>query len=223
MEPQQDDLQLSGLQHYAFCPRQWGLIHVEGLWAENLLTVQGSLQHDKAHDDKAIEKRGDLLIVRGLRIRSDRLGVSGACDVVEFRRDEHGVPIFGRSERYLPYPIEYKRGKPKEGDADRLQLCVQGMCLEEMLCCEVPQGALYYQSIRRREVVPLDAALRADAERLLAQMRDLYKRGRTPAAKPSAKCKSCSLADICIPSLTQIEAVDAYLNRRIREEPCDTC
>ncbi len=218
-----DDLMLSGLQHYAFCPRQWGLIHIEGLWQENLLTVEGRLQHERAHDRQATEKRGALLIVRGLRVRSARLGVAGACDVVEFREDERGVPLTGRKGRYLPYPVEYKHGAPKDTNADRLQVCAQGMCLEEMLCCDVPEAALFYESVRRRETVNLDAPLRAEAERMLAQMRDLKKRGHTPRVKPTAKCKSCSLADLCLPGLAKTEAADEYLNMRIREEPCDIC
>lgn len=214
-----ETLQLSGLQHYAFCPRQWGLIHVEGLWQENLHTVEGALQHGKAHDQQAVEKRGALLIVRGMRVRSARLQVSGACDVVEFREDERGVSLRGRKGRYLPYPVEYKHGAPKDHDADRLQVCAQSMCLEEMLCCDIPEAALFYETIRRRETVTLDASLRGKTEQLLSQMRDLLRRGYTPQVKPSAKCKSCSMAELCLPTLIKAENVSEYLDRRIREEP----
>lgn len=219
MYTEDEDLQLSGLQHYAFCPRQWGLIHVEGLWKENLLTVEGSIQHEKAHNDQAAERRGELLLLRGLRVRSARLGVSGTCDVVEFRVDNKGVTLRGREGRWLPYPVEYKHGSPKDIDADRLQVCVQAMCLEEMLCCPIPEAALFYETIRRRERVSLDESLRAEAERLLVQMRDLVKRGRTPGAKPSSKCKSCSIADLCLPTLNRVENASAYLDRRIGEAP----
>ena len=142
---QEDDyLQLSGLQHFCFCRRQWALIHIENQWAENYRTVDGELMHENAHNADFQESRGDLLIVRGLAIHSARLGVSGQCDVVEFRRSPDGVSLRKREGLWQPYPIEYKRGKPKEGLEDKLQLCGQAMCLEEMLCCAIPEGALYY-------------------------------------------------------------------------------
>ena len=137
-------LQLSGLQHFAFCRRQWALIHVEGQWAENLRTVEGSIMHTRAHDEKQRERRGDTLVLRDLPVFSPTLGVSGKCDVVEFRADPGGVPLQGEAGLWLPYPVEYKRGSPKSHDADRLQLCCQAMCLEEMLCCSVLEGSLFY-------------------------------------------------------------------------------
>lgn len=114
---------LSGLQHYVFCPRQWALIHIEQQWADNVHTVEGNIFHTRAHDEKRSELKGDTLIVRGLRIRSIRLNVSGICDVVEFHRDEHGIELHGRDGRWYVYPIEYKKGSPKEHQADELQLC----------------------------------------------------------------------------------------------------
>lgn len=142
---------LSGLQHFSFCPRQWALIHIEGLWAENLRTVEGELLHTKTHDPGARESRGDTLILRGLRVFSAALGLSGACDVVEFRQNPCGVPLAGREGRWQPFPVEYKRGKPKAHRADEIQLCAQAVCLEEMLCCAIPAGALFYGETRRRQ------------------------------------------------------------------------
>lgn len=133
-----DCLQLSGIQHFSFCRRQWALIHLEQQWAENLRTVEGDLLHERAHDEGFAEKRRDIRTVRGLRIQSPSLGVSGSCDVVEFIRDEQGVVLAGQAGTWRPYPVEYKRGSSKETDADRLQLCCQAMCLEEMLCTEIP-------------------------------------------------------------------------------------
>ena len=129
------DLLISGLQHFSFCRRQWALIHIESQWSENYLTVDGKLKHDNADDPYFTEKRGDLLISRAVPVRSDRYGIVGKCDVVEFRRDDSGVRISGRDGLWLPTPVEYKRGHTKEIDADRLQLCAEAMCLEEMLCC----------------------------------------------------------------------------------------
>ena len=141
----EDFLQLSGLQHFKFCRRQWALIHVEKQWAENYHTTDGAIMHENAHDGSFTESRGDLVITRDMRVFSRTLGVSGACDVLEFRRGETGIPLKGREGLWQPYPVEYKRGKPKEGTEDTLQLCGQAMCLEEMLCCEIPCGALYYR------------------------------------------------------------------------------
>ena len=153
--PEEDFLQLSGLQHFKFCRRQWALIHIENQWAENLRTTDGAILHERAHDGNFAESRGDLLVTRDMRVFSPTLGVSGACDVLEFRRGSAGIPLKGRDGLWQPYPVEYKRGRPKEDSCDELQLCGQAICLEEMLCCEIPAGALYYGEIRRRREVPL--------------------------------------------------------------------
>lgn len=128
-------MQLSGLQHFLFCCRQWALIHVEAQWQENFWTTDGTILHERTHNETLHEKRGDLVTVRGVRVFSRRLGVSGQCDVLELRRDEAGVPLPGREGKWLAYPVEYKRGEPKEDNCDAAQLCGQAMCLEEMLCC----------------------------------------------------------------------------------------
>ena len=129
-------LQLSGIQHFRFCRRQWALIHIEQLWKENLRTMEGHLLHDRAHDASQRETRGDRIITRDMRVFSATLGVSGSCDVVEFRRSPNGIPLPDYKGLYLPFPIEYKRGAPREDTANHLQLCAQAMCLEEMLCCK---------------------------------------------------------------------------------------
>lgn len=213
MEP----LTLSGLQHYAFCPRQWALIYMEQQWAENVRTVEGDLFHRRAHDQTQSEMRGDTLIVRGLRVESQRLGVTGVCDVVEFRRVQEGITLAGRAGFYEPYPVEYKRGEPKPEDADALQLCAQAMCLEEMLCCRILEGSLFYGKTRRRERVELTQALRARVEELLAQMQALWLRGHTPKVKARKGCNACSLKDICLPRLGRARSVRAYLEQAAQE------
>lgn len=212
--PEEDYLQLSGVQHFVFCRRQWGLIHIEGLWAENLLTAEGNILHERAHDPDSRELRGDVLTLRGLRVHSPTLGVSGTCDVVEFRRREDGVPLAGREGLWLPYPVEYKRGTPKSTDADRLQLCGQAMCLEEMLCCDVPEGALFYGQTRRREVVVFTPALRDRVREVLEQMHDLCRRNHTPRVKPGKGCAACSLKEVCLP---RAKSVRAYLAASVEE------
>lgn len=141
--PEDEYLALSGIQHFAFCRRQWALIHIEQQWAENLRTVEGDLLHRRAHGENQTESRGDTLIVCGLRVVSHWLQVQGVCDVVEFHRDPAGVTLAGREGKWQPYPVEYKRGKPTPFDADELQLCAQAMCLEEMLLCSIPEGSLF--------------------------------------------------------------------------------
>ncbi len=214
---EEDYLQLSGLQHFAFCRRQWALIHIEALWAENYRTVDGTLMHRHVHDQQARESRGDLLIVRGLAIHSARLGVSGQCDAVEFRRSPGGVSLAGREGRWQPYPVEYKRGRPKENSADELQLCGQAICLEEMLCCAIPEGALYYGEPRRRTVVVFTPQLRQQVEEHLAEMHQLYQRQHTPKVKPSRACNACSLKDLCLPKLLSRKPVADYLAGAMEE------
>ena len=137
----EDYLQLSGLQHFRFCRRQWALIHIENQWAENGRTADGAIMHQKAHDAELKERRGDLLITRDMHVFSPTLGISGACDVVEFRRSDAGVPLHGQEGLYQPFPVEYKSGSPRGDTVNALQLCAQAMCMEEMLCCDIPEGA----------------------------------------------------------------------------------
>ncbi len=214
---EEDYLQLSGLQHFCFCRRQWALIHIENQWAENFRTVDGALMHENVHNQEFRESRGDLLIVRGLSVRSAELGVSGQCDVVEFHRDESGVPLRGRKGLWLPYPVEYKRGKQKENIADELQLCGQAMCLEEMLCCTIPEGALYYGEPRRRSIVALTPELRDRVRESLTEMHELYQRRSTPKVRPSKSCNACSLKELCLPKLMRNRKVSDYLTDAVED------
>ena len=207
----EDFLQLSGLQHFKFCRRQWALIHIENQWAENYRTTDGAILHENAHNGAFTESRGNFLITRDMRIFSRTLGVSGACDVLEFRRDERGIPLKDREGLWQPYPVEYKRGKPKEGTEDALQLCGQAMCPEEMLCCEIPRGALYYGEPRRRTEVDFIPELRQEVRALVEEMHALYARGSTPKVKPTKGCNACSLKELCLPKLMRNKSVSAYL------------
>ena len=218
----QEPLLLSGLQHFVFCRRQWALIHIEQQWAENVRTVEGDLFHHRAHDGESFESRGDVLIARGLRLFSRRLNVTGVCDVVEFHRDPKGIALAGREGTWRVWPVEYKKGAPKENDADRLQLCGQAMCLEEMLLCSIPEGALFYGETRRRERVAFTPELRGCVERMLAEMRQYHERGHTPSARRTKSCNACSLKEICLPGLEKLPKVNAYLHQHIKEdEPCE--
>ena len=217
---QDDDLQLSGIQHFSFCRRQWALIHIEDQWQENGLTAEGRVQHDRVHDESISDFRGGVLTLRGMRIRSDRLRVSGVCDAVEFTPDPDGIALRGREGLWRPCPVEYKHGAGKLSDCDRLQLAAQALCLEEMLCCEIPAGALFYWKTRRRERVEIDAGLREKTERMLREMREYYDRHYTPRVKPGKACESCSLSDACLPRLLRKgEAASAaeYVRRHAAE------
>lgn len=217
MYEESDFLQLSGVQHFKFCRRQWALIHVEKQWAENYRTVDGDILHQRAHDEGLRESRGDLLVVRDARIFSRTLGVSGACDVLEYHWGKTGVPLPGKEGLWQPFPVEYKRGSPKEDTADALQLCGQAMCLVEMLCCAVPRGALYYGETRRRVIVDLTEALRQEVGTLTAEMHQLYDRGYTPKVKPKKGCSACSLKKLCLPKLMKRRSVADYLSRAMEE------
>ena len=214
-----DLLPLSGLQHFAFCRRQWALIHIENQWQENLRTAEGHLLHRRAHDEAARERRGNTLILRGLPIVSHTLGLSGQCDVVEFHLTPEGVPLRGEEGRWLPFPVEYKRGRPKEHRADELQLCAQAMCLEEMLCCAVPVGALFYGEPRRRTAVEFSPELRQMVRDFSEEMHQYARRGHTPKAKPTKSCNACSLKDLCLPQLTRRGSVSAYFKQAMEETP----
>ena len=213
MEYNEDDyLMLSGIQHFVFCRRQWALIHIEQQWAENYRTVDGSIMHSNAHDGSFNEKRGDLIITRAMPISSRELGISGECDVVEFRKCADGVPIVGREGRYSVTPVEYKRGEPKNGNCDILQLTAQAVCLEDMLCCSIPEGFLYYGENRRRLRVEFTQELRSELKRILQEMHSLYARRYTPEVKRTRSCNACSLKDICLPTLGGRRKVSEYIS-----------
>ncbi len=216
---EEDFLQLSGLQHFAFCRRQWALIHIEQQWQENLRTVEGDLFHHRAHDDEARERRGNVLILRDLAVASPTLGISGKCDVVEFHQDSGGVPLHGEEGLWAPFPVEYKRGAPKTHQADELQLCAQAMCLEEMLCCTIAEGALFYGETRRRVSVLFTPELRQQVRTMTQEMHQLNRRGHTPKAKTSKWCNACSLKELCLPALMKGKDVERYLRQAVEEEP----
>lgn len=212
-----DYLMLSGIQHFEFCRRQWALIHIEQQWAENYRTTSGQLMHKKAHDEFAVEKRGALLIMRGLRIASSELGLSGQCDVVEFHRQKAGVLLRGYEGNWSVVPVEYKRGKAKEGHEDEIQLCAQAICLEEMFLTEIPAGFLFYGESKRRKEVVFDEELRSCVKAVAAEMHEYYRRGYTPKVKVSRKCQSCSLKEICTPKLNKNFDVQKYINKMIKD------
>lgn len=210
-------LQLSGIQHFTFCRRQWALVHIEQQWAENWRTTEGELIHEKAHDGTANERRGDFISLHALPIHSRTLGISGECDIVELRRNKNGVFLPKYHDTFSITPVEYKRGRDKEGLEDVLQLTAQAMCLEEMLCCHIPKGYLYYYEKRHRTAVELSDDLRQKVEEICAEMHQYYDRKYTPKGKRTKKCNACSLKNICLPALNANPSVASYLNEVLKE------
>lgn len=215
---EEDFLALSGIQHFAFCRRQWALIHIEQQWNDNLRTVEGEILHERAHDEFFTEKRGGVIVSRGMPVFSQSLGVRGVCDIVELHADKDGVPVFGRDGLYLPVPVEYKRGKPKEGDEDALQLAAQAICMEEMFVCRVPEGSLYYGETKHRTKINIDTGLRTRVSEMFREMHELYHRRYTPKVKTGKQCRACSLADLCLPKLCKSKSARRYIHGRIEED-----
>ena len=218
MYREEDYLMLSGLQHFAYCRRQWALIHIEQQWAENERTVDGQIFHSVAHDKARIEKRGELLITRGLPVKSAKLGMSGVCDVVEFHKSEEGVSLASYEGLWQPYPVEYKKGLPKLNEADEMQLCGQAICLEEMLLCRIPGGSLFYGENRRRELVEFTEELRGKVYDMAKEMHVLWDKGYTPRVKPQKGCNACSLKEICVPTLVRVKSVSAFIEGSLSGE-----
>lgn len=203
-------LPLSALQHLQFCERQCALIHLEGMWDENWLTAEGRLLHDRVHDG-GDEIRDGVRVVRGLRLHSRILGLFGIADIVEFRQDEtRGTVLPSQRGLWQPFPIEYKRGRPKPDDCDRVQLCAQAICLEEMLGVDVEEGSIFYGQPRRREAVEFGDRLRDRVTETAANLHALIERAVTPAARFDSRCRGCSLMDLCMPKRST-SSVAAYL------------
>ncbi len=201
MSADTDSFPLSALQHFAFCPRQCALIHVERQWAENTLTAQGRVLHDRAHEAGS-ESRRDFRIARALALQSAALGLHGVADIVEFHRQP--------DDTWRPFPVEYKRGRPKHEPIDAVQLCAQAICLEEMLHTTVPAGALFYGATHRREDVIFDDALRTETHALAVAVREQLAAGRTPSPIYAVKCRACSLLELCRPQAV-IRSASAHL------------
>lgn len=197
MSADSDTIPLSALQHFSFCPRQCALIHVERLWAENTRTAEGRVAHERAHE-AGTESRRDRRIARALPLSSRALGVHGVADIVEFHLQPDGS--------WRPFPVEYKRGRPKTHSADAIQLCAQAICLEEMLHTTVPRGALFYGETHRRLDVEIDADLRSATHELARQMHTVLSSGRTPPPEYGPKCHACSLLPQCQPRLDRRRA-----------------
>ena len=200
---------ISALTHYAYCPRRCALIHIEQIWEENKYTAEGRIMHEHVHEE-GDESRGDARIERGVALRSLKLGLIGKSDVIEYHRRTDGS--------WQAFPVEYKRGKPKPDDSDKVQLCAQAMCLEEMLNGHIPTGALFYGKTRRRLDVDFDEALRRETQDAAQKVHELISAGQTPKPVYAKRCESCSLIAECLPKTIQKKrSVESYLMRMLDE------
>ena len=201
MYTEDDFIMISALQHYVYCPRQCGLIHVDDVWSENLFTTRGNILHEKVDTD-TYETRGTKRTVRGLRIHSFCFGITGRCDVVEFRNSDNGEEVM---------PVEFKSGEPKDDISDKVQLCAQVLCLEEMLSTKIKKGAFFYGKIRRRDIVEIDDGLRSQTESIITSVREIISSKKVPTAEYTSKCRNCSLLDICQPKAMNNRKLNNYI------------
>ena len=213
----ENTLLISGIQNFTYCKRRWALVHIEQMWEENALTYEGQYMHERVHDGDFTEKRGRVLFSRAMPVASVSLGISGVCDMVELEENDSGVHINGRLGKYLVYPVEYKHGRPDGSGADELQLCAQAMCLEQMLCVSIPEGAIYYGELRHRVTVALNSALRDELTTTVKEMHGYMDRQYTPKVKRKKSCSNCSMKDVCFSNLLDGRSASAYVVANLRD------
>ena len=208
MYSEDDFLQLSALQHFVFCQRQCALIHIEQTWHENVFTAEGRNMHENVHEEHT-ENIAGIRIVYGMPLHSFELGLSGKADIVEFHKIKD-------TSKWIPFPVEYKRGKPKTDNSDKIQLCAQALCLEEMMKVKIPGGALFYGRTRHRFNVILDDLLRQKTRETAIKLHIFIENGKTPSPVYTTKCKSCSFINECLPkTISKKISVKKYLLKEI--------
>lgn len=212
MYPEEAYIAISALQHWIYCPRQCGLIHLEQVWNESSLTAAGRQMHTRAHCEETRMEHG-ILVARSLRLASSALGLTGLADVVEFHPDPEGISLSGRDGLYQPFPVEFKKGKKKTHDADEVQLCAQAISLEEMLGVSISSGALFYGQTHRRKPVAFTSGLRDKVAQTARAIHAMFDEGQLPPAIFSEKCKRCSLLDLCQPKATS--HAESYLESHL--------
>ena len=206
----QELIPISALSQYAYCPRRCALIHIEQIWSENRFTAEGRIMHEHVHEEGG-ESRGNCRTEHGVSLRSFRLGLIGKADVVEYYKQP--------DESWMPFPVEYKRGKPKSDHSDKIQLCAQALCLEEMLDTHITGGSLFYGQTRHRLDVTFDTILRHEVEEAAQQVHALIESGKTPKPVYEKRCESCSIVDECLPkSIQKKRSVQLYLARITKEQ-----
>ena len=221
MYTEEDMLMLSGIQHYMFCPRKWSLIHLSQEWEDNRLTVEGQLLHENVDNPFYRQKNGDTITLRSVHIASRELGLYGIADAIELLPADSAENAITHNKYpgfWYPFPVEYKRGHHKPDECDEVQLAAQVICLEEMYGIHIEYGAMFYGETRRREVIHINEQLRKLTFECASAMHDSWNRRDIAKAKKTARCKKCSLVDICLPQLEQQSKVSDYLKLNLYEE-----
>jgi CRISPR-associated exonuclease Cas4 len=201
MDEKSGRIPLSYLSQYGYCPRRAALLMLEQVWEENEYTASGRAQHERAHAENPIEKRGSLVKLFGHTVYSEKFGLSGKCDCIEAEESPQGCFLPFLTRRYRLFPVEYKHGVVRNERVYRIQLCAQAMCLEEMYGAFIPNGALFFINAHRRDVVEFDADLREKVTHTATMLRRMAEEGHVPAAEYGPRCKKCSLADYCGPKI----------------------
>lgn len=216
---EEDLLPISALQHMVYCDRQAALIHIDQVWNDNAFTVEGTHLH-RIVDEGKTDLRDGRRALRGISLRSSKLGLIGKSDVIELHPDDSGVLLPGQGDsRFSLVPVEYKRGRPKAHRADEVQLCAQAICLEEMLGAEIAFGALFYGAERRRTDVPFDKGLRDLTAEIAKSFREMMESRRVPVRERDARCERCSLEPVCMPPKPrQCKSAMAFLRAWVSEE-----
>lgn len=217
MFTEDDFIMISALQHYIFCPRQCGLIYIDDVWQDNLFTVRGEILHEKVDTD-TYETRGDIKTVRGLRIHSYKYGLAGRCDVVEFKvvNTQEDSRLSGNDIKEV-IPVEFKAGEPKDDISDKVQLCAQVLCLEEMLNVEISKAAFFYGKIRRRFIVDITNELREQTVEIINKVRELVESRKVPVIEYSSKCRNCSLINVCQPKAMNNKKLRKYIQELFQQ------
>ncbi|MCC8118620.1 MAG: CRISPR-associated protein Cas4 [Bacteroidales bacterium] len=215
-----DMLMLSGIQHFVFCPRQWALIDIEQTWADNGLTTEGRILHHNVDNPAYRQLNKGCITLRGLHVSSYRLGLYGITDAIELlpTQEDKFITHPRYPGKFIPYPVEYKRGHQKTDDCDIMQLVAQVMCLEEMFSITLKEGALFYWEVRRRERILIDDNLKDQALFYANEMHRIFKSGILPQAEISKKCRKCSLLEQCQPEIFSLQTVNSYLVKNLYEE-----
>ena len=220
MYSEEEMLMLSGIQHFVYCPRQWALIHIEQVWADNRYTTEGKLLHKNVDDPFYRQKNGDFVSLHSVPISSKTLGLYGFSDVIELHpSDTSDNSIIHPSYQgyWKPFPVEYKRGRPKPDERDAVQLMSQAICLEEQYGIIIECGFLFYGETRHRETITFDESLRLKTQKYANEMHIVYNQGILPQVDKNRKCSNCSLADICLPTKNKLK-VSNYLKNYLYEE-----
>lgn len=221
MYREEEMLMLSGIQHYRFCPRQWALIHIDQQWEDNKLTVEGHILHTRVDDPFYRQKCGDHIMLRSVNIASRTLGLYGVTDVVELRPAADEANCISHPKypgRWTPYPVEYKRGKPKRNETDEVQLAAQAMCLEEMYAIRLQYGAIFYGEVKHRMEVEFTPDLRRIVRQCAKDMHRIFAQGTLPHAHKHTGCTKCSLYDICLPIVSERLSAHSYLEKNLYAE-----